>query len=346
MSLLIIWAVVSFSFFVIRLMPGNALGYLRTQLQKQGGMTPQEIDQRLSSVYGITTDQPMWKQYLDYIGGVFQGDFGTSIINQGASVGSIIGQAIPWTVLIVAVALLISFVIGIAVGTVMAAYRTGIFARVATFVVSFLSAVPNYLVAILLIYFLADLHPVFPTGAAYSLDTTPGWNLPFILSIITHAVLPTIAYVVTAFGGWALQMKGSVVSTLGAEYVRASRSWGLSTRRITQSYIGRNSMLPQVTALALSLGAMFGGSVLIETFFQYPGIGFYLVNAIDSRDYPVMMGCFILITVAVVFSNFIVDLLYPAIDPRIVSPAAPKKADLGAEVDAPAVATPGMAGAA
>lgn len=335
MSLVIVYVVISFSFFMIRLMPGNALGYLQSQLQQQGGLTPDEIQQRLNTVYGVTSNQPLWKQYFGYVGNIFRGDFGTSITNQGKTVTSIIANAIPWTIFVVAIALIISFVIGIVIGTIMAAFQNSWIVKVITFVVSFLSAVPNYLVAILLIYFFADLHPVFPIGAAYSLNTKIGWNLPFISSVIYHGILPIAAYVITAFGGWALSMKGSVVSTLGSEYVRAGRSWGLSSRRITQSYVGRNSMLPMVTSFALSLGYMFGGSVLIETFFSYPGIGYYLVQAINSRDYSVMMGCFILITVAVVLCNFFVDLLYPAIDPRIASPATPKNATLGAAGDAP-----------
>lgn len=328
MALLVLWVVVTFSFFVIRLMPGNAIGYLRTQLQKQGGLTSQQIEQRLSTVYNLSPHEPLWKQYLDYVGGVARGDFGTSIVNQGQSVAQILATSIPWTVFVVGVALLISFFVGIAVGTVMAAFRTGWFARIMTFIVSLLSAVPNYLVAILLIYFFASLHPIFPTGAAYSLSTTPGWNFPFIISLFYHGLLPIGAYVITGFGAWALQMKGSVISTLGAEYVHAGRAWGLSSRRLTQSYIGRNSLLPQVTAFALALGTMFGGSVLVETFFQYPGIGYYLTSAVDSRDYSVMMGCFIVITVAVVLSNLVVDLLYPLIDPRIVSPYVKAKADI------------------
>ncbi|HEX3813220.1 MAG TPA: ABC transporter permease [Mycobacteriales bacterium] len=344
MSLIIIFIVISASFYMIRLMPGNAMGFLQAQLQQQGGLTPDEIQQRLNAVYGVTSKAPLWQQYLDYVGNAFRGDFGNSLINPGASVLHIIANSIPWTIFVVAVALLISFVIGIVVGTVMAAYQDSRFAKFITFIVSFLSAVPNYLVAIVLIYFLADLHRVFPIGAAYSLDAPPGWNFPFLGSVIWHGVLPIIAYVVTAFGGWALAMKGSVVSVLGSEYVRAAKSWGLSGRRVTQSYVGRNSMLPQVTSLALSLGYMFGGSVLIETFFSYPGIGYYLVQAINSRDYSVMMGCFILITVAVVLSNFLIDLLYPMVDPRIASPAAPKKASLGAHGDAVEQTTPVVGG--
>ena len=116
------------------------------------------------------------------------------------------------------------------------------------------------------------------------------------------------------------------MTTLGADYVRAAESWGLSSRRVTQSYIGRNSMLPMVTNLALSVGFLFGGAVFVETYFTYPGIGYYLINAVNSRDYSLMMGCFILITVAVVFANLLVDLMYPLVDPRIVSPAQSKRA--------------------
>jgi peptide/nickel transport system permease protein len=195
-----------------------------------------------------------------------------------------------------------------------------------TFIVSLLSSIPNYLVAIALIYFLTDLHPVFPLGGAYSARVDPGLNFPFINSVIAHAILPIAAYVITGFGGWALTMKGSVTTILGSDYVRAAQSWGLSKRRVTQSYIGRNSLLPMVTSLALSLGYMFGGSVFIETFFTYPGVGYYLVNAVNGRDYSLMMGCFILITIAVVVSNFAVDILYPLVDPRIARVGGPKKA--------------------
>jgi len=123
-------------------------------------------------------------------------------------------------------------------------------------------------------------------------------------------------------------MKGSVSTILGAEYVRAGEAWGLSRWRVTRSYIGRNAMLPMVTNLALSLGYMFGGSVFIETFFVYPGLGYYLIQSVEQRDYPVMMGCFLLITIAVVVANLVVDLAYPLVDPRIMSPAMAKRKGL------------------
>ena len=187
-----------------------------------------------------------------------------------------------------------------------------------------LSAIPNYLVAIVLLYLLADLHPIFPTGAAYSVNVTVGLSLAFIGSVIVHGVLPIAAYVITSFASWALAMKGTAVSVLGSEYVRSAEARGLSGRRLTQTYVGRNSMLPQVTQLALSIGFMFGGSIFIESYFSYPGIGDQLYNAVNSRDYSVMTGCFMLITIAVVVANFLVDLLYPLVDPRIARPGGAK----------------------
>jgi peptide/nickel transport system permease protein len=340
MTFLTIFVVVTLSFFMVRLMPGNAMEYLENQFEQQGGMTPQEIQQKVNAVYGLMPHAPLWQQYLEYIAHAAQGNLGTSIVNPGETVVHIIAGALPWTIFTVGIALILSFALGIAIGTVMAAFERSRLTKFATLVVSFLSAVPNYLIAIVLIYFLAYRSRVFPTGGAYSAGVTVGWNPAFIGSILTHAILPIASYTIVGFGGWALQMKGTAISTLGSEYVRAAEARGLGSRRITQSYVGRNSMLPQVTLLALSLGFMFGGSVFIEQLFNYPGIGYQLINSVNARDYAVMMGCFVLITVAVVISNLLVDLLYPIVDPRIVSPAAAKKAGLGARGEAEEQAVP------
>jgi peptide/nickel transport system permease protein len=322
LALVTIYVVVTISFYMVRLMPGNPMSYLEGELVQQGGMTPQEIQAKINAVYGVMPTGPVWLQYLQYVGDIFRGNFGYSILNPGESVLSIIAGAIPWTLLVVAVALLISFAIGIVIGTLMAANPESRFAKFTTGAVSFLSAIPNYIVALTLIYLFADQHRLFPASGAYSVNTPIGLNPAFIGSVAYHAILPIASYVIVSLGGWALTMKGSVSTILGADYVRAAESWGLSGRRITESYIGRNAMLPMVTNLALSLGYLFGGSVFIETYFIYPGIGYYLIQAVNSRDYSLMMGCFILITVAVVISNMLVDLLYPLVDPRIVSPAA------------------------
>lgn len=330
LALVTIYVVITLTFFMIRLMPGSAMSYLEAQLRAQGGMTTQEIQARVQEAYNVQPTGPLWQQYFSYVGKVFRGNFGTSVIDPGKSVLSIVAGALPWTLLIVGLALLISFAIGVIVGTLIAAFPDSMLAKIATGVVSFLAAVPNYVVALVLIYVIADREHLLPASGPYSLTTTPGWNLPFIGSVLQYAILPVLSYVVVAFGGWALTMKGSVTTILGADYVRAGESWGLSRWRVTRSYIGRNAMLPMVTNLALALGYMFGGSVFIETFFVYPGLGYYLINSVNERDYSVMMGCFILITVAVVVANLIVDLAYPLVDPRIMSPAKARRTGLTA----------------
>jgi peptide/nickel transport system permease protein len=328
-------------------MPGNAMSYLQAQLTQQGGLTTQQIAAKVQEAYGVQPTGPLWQQYLGYVGNAFRLNFGTSIIDPGKTVLSVIAGALPWTLLIVGLALLISFVIGVIVGTLIAAFPQNPLAKIATGVVSFLAAVPNYIIAIVLIYLIADRYRLLPASGPYSLTTTPGVNLPFIFSVLQHAILPVLSYVIVAFGGWALTMKGSVSTILGADYVRSGEAWGLSRWRVTRSYIGRNAMLPMVTNLGLALGFMFGGSVFIETFFVYPGLGYYLIQSVNQRDYPVMMGCFILITVAVVVSNLIVDLVYPLVDPRIMSPGRARRTELtasGLAVEDPTADPAGPAG--
>ncbi len=332
-SLVVIFVVVSGSFYMIRLMPGNAIDHVAAQLQLEGGHTPAQIQAKISLIYGVQSRAPLWQQYFRYVEHAFEGNFGRSTTNPSVTVIHVIATALPWTIFVVSVALLLSFLLGIVLGTLMAALRDTKFAKVTTLVVSILSAFPNYLVALILLYLLADIHHFFPVGGAYSLSVPVGMTLPFIGSVIMHGILPISAYVITAFGGWALTMKGSVVAQQSSEFARSAESWGLGRRRILQSYIGRNSMLPMVTSLALSVGLMFGGSIFIETFMSYPGIGYYLIKSVDSRDYTVMMGCFILICIAVVMSNFLVDLLYPVVDPRIAAPGGNRKLGTGPVLD-------------
>ncbi|MCL4414353.1 MAG: ABC transporter permease [Actinobacteria bacterium] len=329
MAAVVIYIVVTLSFFMVRLLPGNAIEYLETQLELEGTLTPQQIQEKVQAIYGLSPRAPLWKQYFVYVGHAFQGNFGTSVLNPGVSVLHIVAGALPWTIFSVGVALLISFIFGIVIGAVMAVFQDKRISKFFTLITSLLSAIPLYLVAIVLIYVLTQRSSIFPTSGNYGLNVTPGLNGPFLVSVLSHAILPIAAYVITAFGGWALTMKGAAISTLGSEYVRAAEASGLGSRRVGQSYVGRNSMLPMTTSLAMAIGFMFGGSVFIETYFIYPGIGYYMIEAVDGRDYTLMMGCFILITITVVVANLLVDLLYPWIDPRIAKPGAKVAARIG-----------------
>lgn len=345
MSVVIIYIVVTLSFFMVRLMPGNPMSALQAQLQAQGGMTEQQIQQRIQTIYGLTPKAPIGTQYIDYLKNIIHLNLGRPITNPGTTVVAVISQALPWTILVVAISLIVSFIIGIWIGNGMAVNPSSWFSKIWTFVVSVMGAIPNYIVAILFLFFFTAKWKLFPAQGAYSVSAVPGFNGPYLGSVAYHAVLPILATVITSFGGWALAMKGSAISVLGSEYVRAAEARGLSSGVISRSYIGRNSMLPLITQLALSIGGMFGGSVFVETYFNYPGIGYYMITAINNRDYSLMMGCFVLITVAVVISNFLVDLLYPLIDPRIAWPSSRRIAtdvgDPATDTVPPAVPTGG-----
>jgi peptide/nickel transport system permease protein len=316
-ALAVIYVVITLTFFLIRLMPGNAVDYLRAQLIQQGTMSIEQIDQQVRALYGIDVRQPVGIEYLQYMGNLLRGDLGRSILYPSQSVTTIIGHALPWTILIVASSLFISFAIGVLLGLIAAYKRTSTFSNVITLISAIFSAVPNYIVAILALYWLGDLAHVFPISGAYDASAPVGFNPAFVRSVAAHAVLPVFSYVITSFGGWMLAMKGSTSSVLGEDYIAAAVARGIPDHRVTTAYVGRNALLPMMTGLAISMGYMFGGAVFIETTFAYPGLGYYLVTATNGRDYPLMMGCFILIIVAVIVANLLTDIFYVKLDPRI-----------------------------
>lgn len=312
-----IYAVVTLTFFLARLMPGNPIDYLVNRLIQRGEMSYEDAMKYVQSFYGLLPDDPLPKQYADYITSIFRGNFGKSFLFLGSSVNEIIANAIPWTVFLVSTSLLISFGMGILFGMLLA-YRRGTkldSTLTATFTV--MSSVPAYMVALLMLYFLGFILKLFPVRGAYSIGVTPGFNLAFIASVLFHSTLPALSFVITNFGFWALGMRGSTITVLGEDYVMAAKARGLKERRIAMSYVGKNAILPLFTSFMISMGFMMGGAVFIETIFSYPGIGYYLMLAVAARDYTLIQGCFFVIIVAVIIGNFLADLLYTKLDPRI-----------------------------
>lgn len=316
-SILLIWLVISVSFFLIRLMPGNAMTYMYEQMLNEHLGTAQQIMQRLQVIYGFNPKTPEITQYFSYLGQILRGRFGTSTLYPGTPVIRIIADALPWTILSVAISVLISFTLGVALGVVMAYFRRSAIASGLTWLVTVLHSIPNYIYALIGLYFLVDLDHVLPSGGAYGVSVRPGLTLPFLGSVALHLALPVGAYVVSTLGGWALGMKSTTVGVLGAEYITAAKARGIRESRIVRTYVARNALLPQITGLGLTIGFMFGGSVFIETMFNYPGIGYYLITAVNGRDYTLMMGIFILTTSAIILANLVTDLIYPRFDPRV-----------------------------
>jgi peptide/nickel transport system permease protein len=319
-GILTIWAVITFTFFLIRLMPGNPLEIKIDQLQRTQGLSYPEAAARASLLFGYNPDQPVVEQYFDFVGKLLHGDLGLSITSPGVKVIDEILAYLPWTLFSAGLGVLISFSLGVIGGLVMAYWRGGILDNVLTVIASILYGVPDYIIPLLLIIVVGVQWGWFSPGAMRGgVDPTikPGLSLEYISSILKLAILPILTYVLASVGGWMLTMKSSTLSTLGEDYINVAKARGLSEWRILTGYVGRNALLPLVTRLAISIGFVVGGSVVVEELFQYPGIGRNLLRAINARDYTTMQGMFIVITIAVVLSNILADLLFGVLDPRV-----------------------------
>lgn len=316
LALLMIWMTLTTTFFLIRVMPGNPMTLKLHTFLQQGVPYPMAV-KRVQLLFGINAHEPLWRQYLGYLAQSLRGNLGISIQYPGTSVLSLIGKALPWTVFTVGVSLLLSFLIGVALGTVGAYRRNGIVDRLLTPISALMNGIPNYLTGTILLFIFTVLLTWFPQQGAYGLNVNVGLNLAFIDSVLVHAILPIGAYVISQVGGWYLLMKSNTISTLGQDFIAGARSFGIPSRRIMGSYVAPNAILPLFTNLVLSLGFMFGGSVFVETIFTYPGIGYLFGSAMSNRDYPLMEGLFALMTIAVIISNLIADLFYLKLDPRI-----------------------------
>jgi len=319
-GLLTIWAVITFTFILIRKMPGNPVDIKVEQLMISQNLSYQDAYNRAAGMFDFDPDAPLLEQYLDYMWKLIRGDLGRSITSSGTPVLDQILRYLPWTLFSVGVGLFISFTVGIFLGMAMAYWRGSLFDNVMTAFSSVLFGIPNYITALLIILILGVQLEWFNVGemlGGVDQDVKAGFNYDYLRSVMKHAFLPVLTYVSATVGGWMLTMKSSTISTLGEEYVTVAHARGLGRWRILTAYVGRNAMLPLVTRLAISIGFVVGGSVIIESIFLYPGLGKLLLQAIGSRDYTTMQGVFLVISVAVVASNMLADMMYGFLDPRI-----------------------------
>lgn len=309
--------VIHLSFILMQMLPGGPARYLRAQLVSQGsgGMSLQEVNQLVEVYLNVNPEDSMWERYVDYMSSLAQGDLGTSIWLQ-RPVSDVYLEAIPWTLFLMGTAIVLSYAIGIALGTVMA-YKEG-----SQFDVGFTSlgivmmSIPFYLLGILIIYLLAVRYPVFPMSGRHPTGMESSFSLAFIRGVLYHGFLPIISVSLTWIGLVAIAMRGNSIRVLGEDYLRVARLRGLSSRTISLRYIGRNAILPLYTRFMISLGTLFGGSIILEEMFLYKGMGYYLYLGVNSRDYPLVMGGFIIITLTVLAGIFIAELTYGYIDPR------------------------------
>lgn len=311
-------AAISITFFLTHSLPGGPMDHLRAILRQQmGGQgDTARLNAMVEAYTNIRPDDPLYIQYLDYVMAVLQGDLGQSVF-YNRSVMDILASVLPWTLFVMGTAMLFTFIFGISLGTIQAYYEGSQMDKIATGVFVALNSVPYYIAGLVFIYVFGYLLGWFPVHARVDPTVTPEQPIQFILSALHHAILPIASVVVTGVGGWSVTMRGNSISVLGENYMRVGQLRGLPKSRLTLEYIGRNAVLPLYTSLMIAIGFIFGGSVILERIFVYPGVGYYMVEAINTRDYQLMMGAFLIITLAVVAGVFIADLTYGVIDPRI-----------------------------
>jgi peptide/nickel transport system permease protein len=310
--LLAAWAALTLNFFLPRLMPGDPATSLFARFR--GQLRPEAM-QALREAFGLTPE-PLVGQYLTYLGHVLRGDFGVSVAYFPAPVSTIIGTGLLWTMFLAGTAVIVSFVIGTLLGVAAAWWRGGWLDTLLPPALALLGAFPYFWLAMVALYVFGFQLAWFPLGHAYADDLTPGMNLPFLASVLRHAALPVGTVVVATLGGWMLSMRNTMVSVLGSDYVNLARAKGLPPSRVVLRYAARNALLPSVTGFGMALGFALGGSLLTEIIFSYPGQGYLLLQAVQSQDYPLMQGIFLVITLAVLGANWLVDIAYLWLDPR------------------------------
>jgi peptide/nickel transport system permease protein len=303
------------NFVLPRLVPGNPVDAIVAKLSQGGAQSEQleRIHAHYIKEFGL--DQSFISQFWTYLTNLFHGDLGTSFALYPAKVRGLIADALPWTIALQLPAILIGWILGNVLGAIVA-YKGGWFDRGAFLSSLFLSSIPYYCLAILLLYLLAINSTIFPANGGYDYGTSPELSISFILNALHHYWLPFLSLVLVIIGGQAVGMRSMAIYELGSDYVNYGRGLGLSDRRLVR-YIFRNAMLPQVTGLALSIGTLVGGALITEIVFSYPGIGTLLLDSISQNDYPAIQGITLLIAVAVIVANFLVDAVYGFIDPRI-----------------------------
>lgn len=297
------------------MMPGNPAQAMLAKYAQQGPLTPAETH-AMELMLGLPTGS-LWTQYRQYMLNVLHGHFGVSYSFYPEHVMPVILQALPWTLVLVGVVTIIQFTVGTLLGIYVAWYRGKRFDSIATVLFSFTSAIPYFWIALAFIYYFGFVLHWFPISGGYHSSLPPGLNPTFLASAVYHSILPALTLFVTGVGGSLLGMRNNMINTLNEDYILLANVKGLTDFTIATRYAARNALLPIVTNFAMSLGGIVGGSLLMETVFSYPGMGYLMATAVSNQDYPLLQALFLFITVSVLLANFIADITYGFLDPRV-----------------------------
>lgn len=315
----VMWAAGSLNFFLPRLASGrDPIREKMAQLAASGGLRQDGIEAMVAAYrarFGL--DRPLYEQYLNYLGDMVRLDFGYSLANYPIRVSQMIGNALPWTIGLLVVTTLVGFAVGTLLGALVAWPGSPRWMRGLAVPLMTLSAIPYYLLGLILLFLLGLQLELFPLSGGYSPGTLPALRPAFILDVLHHAALPALSIVLAAIGLWGMGMRGMMVTTVGEDYIALARANGVRDRTIFLRYAVRNALLPQLTALGLSLAYVVTGQVLVEVVFAFPGVGSLLFKAIQVSDFTVINGVVFLTILSIALITTLLDLAYPFLDPRI-----------------------------
>ncbi|MET0813110.1 MAG: ABC transporter permease [Microbacterium sp.] len=306
-----LWAAITINFFLPRLMKGDAVD---AYLARNRNVSP-EAAEALRALLGLDTDKSMWQQYLDYWNLLLHGDLGISLLHGMRPVTEVIGQSIIWTVLLVGFATLVAFAIG-TIGGAIVGWRRGSRLDALIPITTFLSTIPYFWLGLMAIAIFSVGLGWFPIGKAYGVGVKPEFSAEFIGDVLHHGFLPAATIVIASIGGWMLGMRNMMLTVLDEDYVMVAQAKGMPNKRVLWRYAARNAVLPQIQSFALALGFIVGGTIVMEVVFSYPGVGKLLLDATNAKDYALMQGVFLVITVSVLIANLLADVAYAFLDPR------------------------------
>ena len=314
--LLAAWVAVTVSFLLPRVVPGNPVAGAIARASQSGNCNQQCVI-AIEAQLGYNVHTSMWDQYVQYLGALAHGDLGHSW-SENAPVGSLIVSYLPWTLALLVVATTIAFLGGSVVGTLVA-WRRGSWADWLIPFATFFQALPYFFLGIVLVLIFGQTGTLlkwFPSLFGYDIyGSVPGFNLPFIQSVLSHALLPAATVILASMGGFILSIRNQVITTMDEDFVLVAEAKGLPTRSVIW-YAVRNALLPVVANFTIAISLVVGGQILVEIVFNYPGIGFHLYDALGKLDYPLVQGVFVVITLVVLAANLVADAVYVAIDPR------------------------------
>ena len=306
-----LWAAITINFFLPRLMKGDAVS---SYLARNPNVSPEAAD-ALRILLGIDSDKSVWQQYIEYWGMLLRGDLGISTLHGLRPVAEVLASALPWTLGLVGIATIISFAIGTVAGAIVG-WKRGSKLDAIIPVTTFFNTIPYFWLGLIAIAVFSSTLKWFPSSHAYDKGQSPEWSLDFIGQVIMHGTLPALTIVVASLGGWVLGMRNMMLTVLDDDYITVAQAKGLPNRRVLWAYAARNAVLPQIQSFALSIGFIVGGTIVMEMVFSYPGVGKLLLDATNAKDFALMQGVFLVITLSVLVANILADVVYAYLDPR------------------------------